>query len=252
MPRHDHDLGARGRSVPFSRRRPASATCFLSAAVPITNAVRPGLRLGQQVLEAPPTVTTSAARPGRRSPEPRHVVLGGGARVVGGEGHPLCGSRSASSASGRPRVGLVAHPHAAVEIEDELVVSRRRGDEGHVASLRRHAAPLLVSSASALVAAACGDDDSRRARPRPRRSPPASSARCMTSRRPRPARTAARESREPSWPRQGLRPDPRHELRLDRHPSRPADLAAHGRLVAGLARSGFYDGRSSTGSCPAS
>ena len=192
------------RSVPLSTRSPASARGARSASRADHERGAARARLGEQVLQrAADRHHVAQRRLDADAPQAGHVVLGGAARIVGGEGHPLARRRAAPRSPRRTRGGLVADPDAAVEIEDELVVRGGEGASGTSLAYGRHAAaaPLSLLCALALVVAACGDDNGdelgRRRRPTAARRPPPERQRpaARTSRSRRRATTAARRSR---------------------------------------------------------
>ena len=165
------------RSVPFRMRRPASVDVPKERLRADHERRAAGARLGQQVLHRAADGDHVAQRGADADlPQPRHVVLGRAARVVGRVDHVLARLAQRRDGLDGARRGLVADPHAAVEIEDELVVALRDRGERHVASLRRRA------QASRSPA---------RARSRWRSPPAAVTTTRAAARRPRPKTSAA-------------------------------------------------------------
>jgi hypothetical protein len=62
-----------------------------------------------------------------QAPQLAHVVLVRAARVVRDERQPLAGRAQGRDGLDRPRRRLVAHPQAAVEVEQQVVVAGDRG-----------------------------------------------------------------------------------------------------------------------------
>ena len=224
--------------MPFRIFSPASATWRRSASVPITKAVRPERVSASRCCTAPPTVTTSRhGRPDADLPQPGHVVLGGAARVVGRVGDVLAGVAQRLDRLHGARCGLVADPDAAVEIEDELVVRRGEGGQGHVASLRRHAQAAFSAALRARPRARRVRGRRRRAargrrRRRPRRPPSEQQAGCKDVEQPAPRDDGG--EKPPAAPLdtgEDLRRRAHHELRRLHDPARPEDLAEGGGLV---------------------
>ena len=230
------------RSVPFRTLSPASATCRAARRVPITKAVRPERVSASRCWSAPPTVTTS---PQRRAdadlPEPRHVVLGRAARVVGREGDALARVAQRLERLDRARGGLVADPHAAVEIEDELVVARRRGgDSGTSLAYAAMLRPLSVLLCALALAArrlrrrrrlAAGADEASQTAHGSRGGADRPAARTSSSRAPRDGRRAEEADSSRSTPARPTRSTLDHELRRLHDPARPEDLAERGGVV---------------------
>ena len=92
--------------MPLSTRRPASATCLSSGALPITKAVRPEWPSASRCCIAPPTVTTSpsdARMPIFQSCATRSSPDSNALLVAKAKGLPA--ERTSSSASTTPGVG---------------------------------------------------------------------------------------------------------------------------------------------------
>jgi hypothetical protein len=92
----------------------------------------PCTRVGQQVLHG----AADRHHVGERGLHPQlpqlsHVVLAGAARIIGDKGEALAGSANLGDGLDRPRRGPIPEIDAAIEIEDQLVVRRNKGGEGH-------------------------------------------------------------------------------------------------------------------------
>ena len=239
--------------MPFITFRPASATWSRIACVPITKADAPVACLGQQMLHGAADGDHVRERGLHAdAPELRHVVLAGVPAVVGGERDPLARGAQRGDGVHRALHGLVADPHAAVEVEDHLVVgAEKRGERGHAPKTRWlpscscPARSSLLLALCALALAACGSEGAeegparggRGARRAGRGARPAAARR---SRRPSPARRAASASRSPNLdPEKTYEVKLRHQLRLVHHPARPEDRAQHRGLVRLAGRQGL-------------
>ena len=244
------------RSVPLSTRRPASATCLSSGALPITKAVRPVWRSASTVLHRAADRDHVAQRGADADlPELRDEVLAGLVGVVGGEGEALARRAQLLERLDDARRGLAADPDAAVEVEDELVVAGGEGGERHRASLRaRAAAPahLLCRSRScppwrrapAAGTTTGGGEQRGGGAERPGERQASSSARAAVRGRGSPAPQARRRREAPD---QALDAGATYDvvlqtncgditIRLDQKAS-PKTAAS----FASLAKSGFFD-----------
>ena len=102
------------------------------AGEPITNAGVPGRRPARTYCIADPTVTTSSSEARMPSDHSLRTYSSGDRRasLVTNESR-LPAERSSASASGEPGTHDVLDVHAAVEVEQHVVVGGEQGGEGH-------------------------------------------------------------------------------------------------------------------------
>ena len=115
----------------------------------MTTAELPWKRSASRYCSAPPTVTTSSSdawKPRRQSLRTYSSVESCESLVTNATFLPA--ARSAVTASTAPSVGVVADPHAAVEIEQDVVVAGDERGERHAGEFDYPCSP-------------CGDSPSR-------------------------------------------------------------------------------------------
>ena len=235
------------RSEPLRIRSPASVTWRWTAAEPITKAVAcPDS--ASTCCRAPPAVTTSSREAWKpRPPQLAHDVLLAVARVVGHEGQPPPGRAQRADGLDRTRRGLVAHPNAAVEVQEEGVVGREARRDGHgsapiiLAAVRSTRLALCVAL---LLLAGCGGDDRRRSATTAASDGRGRAGHVQEGRGARAqGRAAPQQAQDDARAGQALRRRPADQLRR-RSPSAwpPAARPKTAASFADLVKRGFYDG----------
>ena len=249
------------RSVPLSTRSPASRHVAEHGGRADHERGAPGARVGQQVLHRPADGHHVAQRrPHADPPELRDQVLARTRTRCWSRRPRACRRTQLLERLGHARRGLAADPHAAVQIEDELVVAGRQGAQRHRASLRPVFRRLFSSALCALGLAACGggDDDGGGA-DKPKRDATGRAegrpAAARRSRSPSPSRTAAPSPRRSALDREHARYDVLLDDELRRHRRSASTRRTSPRTAASfasLAERASSTTPSSTGSCPAS